>query len=92
MNAFIWLLLACLCAFNVTISTKSIRDEYSLRREHVARLCLIWLLPVIGALLVLFMLRANPENGSGTYSAEPEMGRHDSGFGGMNARGYIRSG
>jgi hypothetical protein len=49
-------------------------DDLSTPLQKVALVALIWVLPVLGALLVLHMLRQHPERRSGHYPGEPDPG------------------
>lgn len=60
---FILVALACLNA----LATKAVLgDELSERRQKIVQLCLVWFLPLLGALLVLAVHR-KPEPASGHY-------------------------
>ncbi len=56
------------------LATRAIlRDDLSERGQRVAQLALVWLFPLIGALLVLALYRG-PGKPSGTYAAVDRVG------------------
>lgn len=79
-------------ALNVYASRRSIRDELASPAQRIAQLLFIWLVPILGAIVTLAVLRNSPEPSRGTYRKEPDMGdQYVTGFGRLNERGYIRS-
>ncbi|MBK6631750.1 MAG: hypothetical protein IPG33_12440 [Betaproteobacteria bacterium] len=79
-------------ALNVYASRRSIRDELASPGQRIAQLCFVWLVPILGAIVTLAVLRNTPEPSNGTYRKEPEIREeYVTGLGRLNDRGYIRS-
>jgi orotidine-5'-phosphate decarboxylase len=70
---WIGLVLLFLLALNLYASVLVVRDDCSARGQKIAQLVLVWLLPGIGALLVLVVHR-EVEKPSGRYRDAPEVG------------------
>lgn len=70
MTAADWLLLVlmiCIIAFlNIFATRAALRDDLSERGQRIAQVLMVWLLPILGALLVLAVHR-KPETPSGRY-------------------------
>lgn len=69
--AVVLLLLAVILALDVKASMLVLRDDLSAPMQRWMQLGLVWLLPMVGALIVLAVHRA-PEKPSGSYRAEPD--------------------
>ncbi len=67
------LIVGLIVLLSVWASMKVIADEFSERRQKGAQLALVWLVPVIGALLVLAVHR-KAEEASGRYRNDPDPG------------------
>ena len=67
-------MLALAGLLNVWATYRAVRDDLSSTWQRAAHVLLIWALPVIGALLVLYLYRAQPERASGAYATESELG------------------
>lgn len=67
-------LLAAALALNLWATYKVWGDRLSEPGQRYAQLALIWCLPFIGALLVVYLLRQNLEPSTGRYPNEPDMG------------------
>jgi hypothetical protein len=81
-----------LLALNTHASRLSLRDELVSPSQRKAQLLLIWLLPVLGALLVMAVTNHAPARSKGSYPPEPDVGDQlVTGLGRLNERGYIRS-
>ncbi len=63
-----------LVLLNIWATWRVAYDDLSTSLQKVALAALIWCLPVLGALLVLHMLRQHPERRSGRYPGEPDPG------------------
>lgn len=84
--------LVTLIALNAYASRQCDRDTFSSRGQRSAQIAFIWMLPVVGALLALRLSRNEPEQSTGTYRAEPNLGdEYVTGLGRQNSRGYISS-
>jgi hypothetical protein len=78
MKMIVIALVALILTLNLWSTIRSVTVESSLHHERFAQLFLIWLLPVIGALVVLQLLRKNPEKSTGTYPYVHRIGEMDS--------------
>lgn len=72
MNAILLLLvLAVIVSLNVAASIAVRRDEYSEQRQKILQIALVWLVPILGALLVLGVHR-KAEKPSGAYRPDDD--------------------
>ena len=74
MNAGIWLTVIGLVTvlwLNIKATTAVLRDDLSDRNQRLMQLALVWLLPVIGAVIVLAVNRP-AEKASRKYRDAPE--------------------
>ena len=62
-----------LALLNVWASWRIVADHLSSWQQRCAQLAFVWLVPVIGALVTLYLKR-EPERGSGTYREVPDAG------------------
>ncbi len=67
------------------VTFRIVRDDLSTPPQQAAQIILAWVVPVIGALIVLHMQRQNPEVSSGKYGEPPDPG-DDFGMSGRSAR------
>ena len=67
-------MLAAILALNAWVTWRVVRDGLSSSAQRLAQIALVWLLPMLGALLVLNLQRRNAEKGSGTYREIPDVG------------------
>jgi len=82
--------LVALISLNAYASRQCYRDTLSSRSQRLGQIAFIWLVPVVGAVLALRLTRNEPERGSGSYSAEQNVGDEYVGdLGRLNARGYL---
>jgi hypothetical protein len=51
-----------------------LRDHLSSRDQRAGQIAFIWFLPVVGALLTLYLKRTDPEPSSGHYAETPDPG------------------
>jgi hypothetical protein len=63
-------MLFAIVLLNVWATWRVVYDDLSSSLQKIALVTLTWVLPVLGALLVLHMQRKHPERGSGRYPAE----------------------
>ena len=77
------LLLSALLSAWVTY--RIVHDHLSTPSQRVAQTILVWLLPVLGAMIVLHMQRRNPEASTGKYREPPDPG-DDFGMSGRSVR------
>ncbi|MDP1954598.1 MAG: hypothetical protein Q8M51_00565 [Polaromonas sp.] len=82
--AVITLLLVPLIAANWVATRLVLRDEAISRKQRVAQVFLVWLLPIIGAVLV-FAVHRRTEAPSRKYREAPDPG-DDFGLSGRGAR------
>ncbi len=80
--AFVALLLVPLIAANGMATRLVLRDDVISRQQKIAQMLLVWLLPVIGAVLV-FAVHRRPEEPSRKYRQAPDPGEDF----GLSARG-----
>jgi len=83
--------LVALIALNVYASRQCFRDTFSTRRQRFLQIIFIWVLPFVGAVLALRLLNNVPEQSSGAYREEPNMGEGFAATGLLNSHGYISS-
>jgi hypothetical protein len=92
MEIAILLGVAALLVLNIYASRRSIRDQLVSPTQRIAQLCFVWLVPILGAIVTLAVLRNTLEPSEGTYRKEPDLGeQYVTGLGRLNERGYIRS-
>ncbi|MHB1237030.1 MAG: hypothetical protein ACYCY7_05665 [Gallionella sp.] len=80
---------AALIALNAYASRQCYRDILSSRGQRLAQVAFIWVVPVFGAVLALRLLRHEPEQSTGSYREEPNMGEQFATTGRLNSHGYI---
>ena len=79
-----------LFAFNVYASLQCFRDKFSTRAQRLSQIVFVWVVPVVGAVLALRLIRGEPERSSGTYQSEKDVGDEYVGdLGRQNSRGYL---
>ena len=71
--------------FSAWVTYRIVHDHLSTRSQRVAQTILVWLLPALGAMIVLHMQRQNPEPSSGKYREPPDPG-DDFGMSGRSVR------
>src|SRR5260221_10226294 len=74
MLELILLMLAVLVALDAWVTWRILRDTLSSPTQRAAHGVIVWLLPFVGALLVLQLQHKEPERGSGQYSNNPDPG------------------
>jgi len=60
--------------FSAWVTYRIVHDHLSTSGQRVAQTILVWLLPALGAMMVLHMQRQNPEPSTGRYREPPEPG------------------
>lgn len=81
-----------LVVLNTYASYQCYRDSISSLGQRLAQIIFIWVVPVIGAVLAIRLIRNEPEKGTGIHQAEKTTGEdYVTGFGRQNAEGYISS-
>jgi hypothetical protein len=73
-NEVVVAMLAVIAVLNAWVTWRALRDALSTGGQRAAQIALIWLLPVMGALLVLRLQRRQLEQGSGKYRPVPDAG------------------
>ena len=86
MLELIVLMFVVLLLLNAWVTWRAVRDDLSSSGQRIAQIGLIWLMPVLGALIVLHLQRQQPDHGSGRYPPEQDAGE-DFGFSGKAVRG-----
>ena len=74
-----------LLLLNVWATYWVIQDKLSSPGQRTAQIIIVWCLPIIGALLTLFIKRQKPDRASGRYREEPDPG-DDFGYSGRSHR------
>lgn len=70
--AFVIAIVAALVALNAVATSRVLRCPFSSTGQRAIQLALVWLLPVIGAVLAISMTRNDTEPGSGRYAEQRE--------------------
>lgn len=65
------MVLGVILALNVKATLLVVSDQLSERNQRLIQICLVWLLPIVGAFIVLAVHRGE-EKHSGQYSRESE--------------------
>jgi hypothetical protein len=74
MLEMMWLIVGVVVAINVWVSVLVFRDEFPSGAQRIGQCVLIWLFPILGALLVLATQSKTLKRGSGKYpQAHPEV-------------------
>lgn len=68
------ILLLLLLPLNAWATRAVVRDSLSSREQRTAQIAFVWLVPLIGALLTLYLKRAELEPPTGRYREEPDPG------------------
>lgn len=89
MEIIFLIVLVALIALNIYASRQSYRDTLSPRGQRLGQIAFIWLVPVIGAVLALRLTSNEPEQSTGTYREEPNMGDEFAASGRLNSQGYL---
>ncbi|WP_395055485.1 hypothetical protein [Polaromonas sp.] len=71
--AFVAFMLISLIAANGMATRLVLRDEVVSREQRIAQIFLVWLIPIIGAVLV-FAVHRRPEAASRKYREAPDPG------------------
>jgi hypothetical protein len=91
MEVFLLIGLVALIALNVYASRQCFQDTFSTRKQRLSQIIFIWVLPFVGAVLALRLLRNEPEQSTGKFREETIMGDEFSASGKLNSQGYISS-
>jgi hypothetical protein len=83
------LILVILMGMNLVATRAVIRDDFSGRGQKIAQLLSVWLIPLLGALVVLGVHRRE-EKSSGKYREIPDPG-DDFAASGRGVRSTLRS-
>ncbi len=63
-------LLVMFAALNAWATRAVFRDELSSREQRIGQLAVVWFVPVLGALLTLYLKRRELESSNGCYREE----------------------
>lgn len=66
--------LVLLATFNFWVSWRIVKDDLSTKLQRTAQVAFVWLVPLLGALLALHLLKKEPERSSGAYPEPPDVG------------------
>ncbi len=66
--------LVLICILNGWVTRRVFQDDLSSSSQRVAQVALIWLVPAVGALIVLNLQRREGEKGPGHYRDPPSPG------------------
>ncbi len=89
-HIFVLVLAAVVLYMNFKATALVLRDGLCERSQRLFQLLLVWLLPVLGAILV-FAVHRPAEKPSGTYREPPDLGE-DLGFSHHGGRGRSHDG
>jgi hypothetical protein len=78
-------LLIIVAGLNIWATIRVAGDQLSTPWQRAAHIMVIWAVPVLGALIVLHLQRAEPERSPGRYPTDEELG-DDSGYVGRALR------
>jgi len=73
LEAFLTMLVG-IVLLDAWVTWRVVGDGLSSSRQRAAQIALVWLLPVLGALIVLNLQRRNAEKGSGRYRDVQDVG------------------
>jgi hypothetical protein len=80
--------LLLLTILNMYASIKFYRDVFPSRNQRVAQIAFIWLLPILGAALILRLLRNESQQSIGKSPTETNVGdEYVTGIGRLNSEG-----
>jgi hypothetical protein len=92
METLLMIGLLLLTILNMYASIKFYRDFFPSRNQGVAQIAFIWFLPMLGAALILRLLRNELQQSIGKYPAKPNVGdEYVTGLGRLNSEGYLSS-
>ena len=92
MDIFLVVAVLTFLGLNWYASRQCLRDSLVSTRQRFAQLAFVWLIPLLGALIVIAISRNTPEPSCGRYREDPDVGdQYVTGLGRLNDRGYIRS-
>ncbi|NOU25611.1 MAG: hypothetical protein HOO90_08735 [Methylotenera sp.] len=89
METFLIIGLTVLSILNVHVSLKCYQDVLSSSGQRIAQIAFVWLIPIIGAVLTLKLLRDDFERGNGKYPEAPNdvVDDYTTGLGRLNSQG-----
>lgn len=67
------ILFACAC-LSAWATFRIVEDDLSSRNQRIAQSVFVWVVPILGAMLVLHLQRKELERGSGKYTEQPDAG------------------
>ena len=67
-------LFATIVALDIWATARLVRDDIYEITQKIAQVIFVWLVPFLGALLVLYLMRKHLEPGSGAYSSQDNGG------------------
>jgi hypothetical protein len=70
----LWLIIGAIAVLNVWATWRVLRDEDATGLQRVGQTAVVWLVPLVGAALTLYLKRREPERGSGHYREVPDAG------------------
>lgn len=73
--------------FSAWVTYRIVHDHLSTPSQRVAQTILVWLVPALGAMIVLHMQRQNPEVSTGKYREPPDPG-DDFGMSGRSVHNF----
>ncbi|SDX58897.1 hypothetical protein SAMN04515617_10529 [Collimonas sp. OK242] len=66
-NAF----LCAIVTINIVATVRVPRDDLSSRMQRAGQIAFIWLIPILGTTLTIYLMRNDLPRGAGTYPKEP---------------------
>jgi hypothetical protein len=67
-------MLIALALLNTWTTRAVLHDDLSSRGQRAAQIAIVWLVPLLGALLTLYLKREKIEPSTGRYREEPDPG------------------
>ena len=70
----LWYLLIGIAVLNLYVSWKVLRDEATSPKQRAGQVAVVWLVPLLGALLTLYLKSDQQEKASRKYREVPDAG------------------
>lgn len=69
---FVFIVAGAALAANLVATARVLRCRISSTTQKIGQLCVVWLLPILGAVVAILMTRERLEPGTGRYSERME--------------------
>jgi len=90
MLEILWITIAAIVGLNLWTTRAVLADDSATTVQRAGQCLIVWFVPVIGALLTLYLKRDQPEKGSGKYREVPDAG-DDFGYSGIAQRRNMKT-